>query len=950
MPENRLKEVRTFMFTSPSLVVLYLDGNAIRILRKGAFEGLTSLNLLRLGNNQIHTADLYCLNGLQPLKTLTMNNNFLTTLPYLGNLTKLRNLRLSFNSLDLDSQTAVFRNLQTMGILALQNAELRGIPDLSKNPKLLYLFLSKNRIKTIKDGTFLFNSLLKQLIINSNNIEILSNESFTGATSLELIDLSNNPVRQIADSTFSHKALNMVLLINTVLQHPLLISTASHPIFSFILLSSDLESSVISDEPSYDEILASSGYLCKELNFLETKCFPCKLGTYISSSGDRCENCPAGGFYQNEVAYTGIKSHGMGCKECPHGKYVAPERIPGRAETDCQSCPLGTELDKFSGFRACSCLDEHYRLSRFEGCLICTKGYTCVNETIDLATGFYWIWSSREIAEQYRKFSTELQIRERNYDPNFISFKGSIPVAYACPVAESCIGGLYSQCKAGYEGPLCAICAAGYFRFLSNCEKCPTIPWIVGQITLILFVFILLLIIILRDKKDKNQNGRTITDIILARLKIVIGFYQVSSSTFDSLSYISWPGPLLEIMKYAKMLQLNLLQILPPSCVSNSIHTNAYTHFLISIAFSATVVFFCLIFLVLMRMQINRNNTLSVSAKNDKIFNTKVQSYKCLFLVLFITFPSTCSIIFKILPESCHELCSHSNSQCMSYLRADYSIKCDDATHRIYGILSRVALLYTFIFPLFLLVILKRERETQMKENQKNAFPVLQGTKFLYENYSPSCWYWEILELTRKILVSLFLIMFQVESRMGLGVTTILSGVYAVVFALYKPIEDKFEHWLQMVSLLATSVNFTVGMLLKIPLEETSSSISSETDALIVTVVLMAANVVVIGLIAVSYIAKMISAINELRKTPQCSLSCFLSVLQLASEAPGVGDNVDQNLAQADTSQDDMLTCDVERIQEVEIEEENSTSLDEKLENDQSEFENREKIKNKKNI
>jgi hypothetical protein len=48
-----------------------------------------------------------------------------------------------------------------------------------------------------------------------------------------------------------------------------------------------------------------------------------------------------GGFYQDEIAYTGVKVRGIGCKECPPGKYVTPERAPGLAETDCQSCPIG---------------------------------------------------------------------------------------------------------------------------------------------------------------------------------------------------------------------------------------------------------------------------------------------------------------------------------------------------------------------------------------------------------------------------------------------------------------------------------------------------------------------------------------------------------------------------------------------------------------------------------
>jgi hypothetical protein len=512
---------------------------------------------------------------------------------------------------------------------------------------------------------------------------------------------------------------------------------------------------------------------------------------------------------------------------------------------------LGTEMKKIAGFRACSCLEEHYRLNRFGGCFTCTKGYTCINETIDLAAGFYWIWSSKESTEHYQTFSSELQITDMSYDPNLITFKDNIPIAYACPVAESCVGGLQSECSVGYEGPLCAVCGPGYFEFLAKCEKCPTIGWLVGQVILVLVLVTFLLVVILKERKDKTKK-RSLTDIILARLKIVIGFYQVSSTTFDSFSYIRWPGPLLTIMKYAKMIQLNLLQISPPRCINMTIQTNSYVHFLISIGFCVAVVFCCLVYLALKRQQIRRDATMNQSLKNDKMLNAKERCYRCLFLFLFITFPSTCSQIFKVLPESCHELCSYSGSQCRSYLRADYSIQCDNPTHKIYGNLSRAALLYAIIFPLVLFLILKRARDAQMKHLKKhdNNFPILNGTKFLYENYSPSCWYWEIIEMIRKILVSLFLILFQVESRMGLGVTGILSGLYAIVFALYKPIEDKFEHWLQMVSLLASLVNFTVGMLMKIPIEETSSSISSEADAFVVTIVLMAANVVVVGLVA----------------------------------------------------------------------------------------------------
>ncbi|XP_031549007.1 leucine-rich repeat-containing G-protein coupled receptor 4-like [Actinia tenebrosa] len=217
------------------LFSLHLDGNKIKILKKGAFEGLRSVKELHVGNNLIHNADFYSLNGLQSVSLITMQNNSLTTLPYLGNLTQVTTVRFSFNMFDLENQTAVFTNLGELVILSMHEAKLRRIPDLSQNPNLLYLFVSKNRIKYIKDGAFLFNSKLEQLMMNSNNIEILTNESFTGATSLETINLSDNPLKQIAHSTFFHESLKTVFLIDTMLKHPLLISTVSHPIISFVL-------------------------------------------------------------------------------------------------------------------------------------------------------------------------------------------------------------------------------------------------------------------------------------------------------------------------------------------------------------------------------------------------------------------------------------------------------------------------------------------------------------------------------------------------------------------------------------------------------------------------------------------------------------------------------------------------------------------------------------------
>lgn len=49
-----------------------------------------------------------------------------------------------------------------------------------------------------------------------------------------------------------------------------------------------------------------------------------------------------GGFYQDVTGYSGTAiSHGLGCKECPPGRYVPPDKAPGKSITECVSCPQG---------------------------------------------------------------------------------------------------------------------------------------------------------------------------------------------------------------------------------------------------------------------------------------------------------------------------------------------------------------------------------------------------------------------------------------------------------------------------------------------------------------------------------------------------------------------------------------------------------------------------------
>ncbi|KAK3723362.1 hypothetical protein QZH41_004906 [Actinostola sp. cb2023] len=127
--------------------------------------------------------------------------------------------------------------------------------------------------------------------------------------------------------------------------------------------------------------------------------------------------------------------------------------------------------------------------------------------------------------------------------------------------------------------------------------------------------------------------------------------------------------------------------------------------------------------------------------------------------------------------------------------------------------------------------------------------PVVAALGFIYENYTVDCWFWETIEITRKLLLTSSLALIGAEGRTSLGVASVLSGVYAMLHAQYKPIPDRFEHVLQLTSLLVTFANTCIGMMLKIDQTKILDDDAKIMDSMIISVLLVTANVMVTVLV-----------------------------------------------------------------------------------------------------
>ena len=496
----------------------------------------------------------------------------------------------------------------------------------------------------------------------------------------------------------------------------------------------------------------------------------------------------------------------------------------------------------------------------FKGCQQCNKeGLKCENDHIILKKGYWWKWSNDSVKGLYKNYTLNLLSSNPSFNINRVEYPFPLPMPHECPRKKSCLGDLNSKCEQGYKGPLCEVCSRGYYKLLQTCKKCPTKAWMAGQLT-ITFVLLLLLVVVVvwtSIKKNKENRERALVDIILARLKIVIGFYQVTFGLLDAFTFIKWPDSLAAIAKYSEMLQLNVLQIAPIHCVFPQLKVDAFGSLFAILAMNAAAVAVAGASYGIKRfLIISKSRHLENDAEAQQISKTKELIYRNLFFFLFVTYLSTCSKTAKVLPLACREICYEDNGKdCFKYLKADFTIECHSRKYKRLVSVAYFAIAYIVFLPLASYLFLwKQNRKAEASLNdseQKQTFgkELAAGMRFLSENYTARSWYWEIVETVRKVILTSGLILVGGESRAYVGLACVISGLYGIFFAYVRPVEDPFENKLMLTSLAVTFVNLGIGAVSKIPKENVPASIDPYVDSVMFNILVIAANTLVIGLL-----------------------------------------------------------------------------------------------------
>ena len=907
---------------------LKLYRNAINKLPKGLFRNCPHVQHIDLESNKL--TEVPDLTGTRFLKYLALVRNRIKTVDgkSFGNIGAFH-IDLASNEIDsFDFNGIRFFKLD------LSNNRINKIEQNSfgANPNIITLLLQRNNISYLTEKSFKGLCYISELHLQRNNLQTLGKGLFRNMSINKLLLFKNN-LSDMANVLEGMKLPPVLLLLfgNPRLHYlktsdykylgagsQIYIGCTTFKEFSSPL---HLKAEVICS-PSKDLVintkttgLEGNGFNCIGVD--QYKCYPCNPGEYdegrdhVGSNG--CINCPSGAFYQDEMA-------SISCKSCPLGQYVPPERAPGKSPLDCLTCPQGTDTNTSAGYRACHCLPGYSRTYRFGGCSKCIKdGFKCERDYPQLREGFWMSWvnmSSRK--DSFKSFMANLDTTDDSYNRDSCRFSFNLPVAHKCPMTGSCKGGVDASCNTGYNGVLCAVCQSGYMKQFNKCVQCPT-PFI-SAIQSAAYLLLFLIICWLMSKVDKitlveensEDNKRTFADLIQSSLKILMGFYQVLVRIINAFSNIQWPSTLSQAMKVFEFIQFSVLRIPSLHCIRSDWRMNAVGEFWVSLIAIAAVP--TLIFIYFAIKSIVTLRCFSMQTFTKRFRDCGKNCLQAVVLFFFATYPFISTKIFHVLPASCHTFCvAERDGQClheMAYLRNDYSVECKGIKRldKFMVEYAYISLLLPIGLPFLLLYLLWKfaPKESEALEQRRGGasqrllgiqvadyieieddglgtnitefnVTAAEGTsvaaaalKMTYGNYKKSCWYWEFIEMIRKLLTIMASSFLLQNVKIGLFGNILLSIMFIVLHAKTWPMKDSFDNYMQLLALVSVTINLSYSVTRTSSIGD-ADIIEEGRDVFALGALLVSLDSLLFILIAGRFIKEIaMKAITKLREFPCC--------------------------------------------------------------------------------
>ena len=228
---------------------------------------------------------------------------------------------------------------------------------------------------------------------------------------------------------------------------------------------------------------------------------------------------------------------------------------------------------------------------------------------------------------------------------------------------------------------------------------------------------------------------------------------------------------------------MNLFQITPVNCLFPGLHVDSFGDLWMIMSLNVGVIGTSGVVYGVYKLIILKNQNLDDEEKSNRISQTKEFVYNNLFFFMYVTYLSTCSKTAGVLPFACRKLCKDEKEElCNEHLKADYSVQCQGTKYNHLLIVAYISTAYILALPAASFIALWRKRRLELVSTNRDttcSTEIITGLCFLFENYKTRSWYWEMVEMSRKIILTSVLFLVRQESQLIIGANTSVIGLLA---------------------------------------------------------------------------------------------------------------------------------------------------------------------------
>jgi Ca2+-binding EF-hand superfamily protein len=200
-------------------------------------------------------------------------------------------------------------------------------------------------------------------------------------------------------------------------------------------------------------------------------------------------------------------------------------------------------------------------------------------------------------------------------------------------------------------------------------------------------------------------------------------------------------------------------------------------------------------------------------AQRKRSFN---DSLGRMFLLVFLIYPGLTSKIFDIF--LCRDLGPGTTPQ--RVLHADYGVDCDDTLVVRNGMGVLLVGIWPIGVPAALVISMLQYRKAIVAQDEA----ALHMFQFVIADYKPECWYWEVVELTRKLLLSGLIV---VVGRGTVAQAAAAAMISCFFLALSAKVEPFKSHALNVIKIVS-EVQLFVVLLVCVILQTRGNTLDAE--------------------------------------------------------------------------------------------------------------------------